>query len=195
MGNLFTEKLEMCISDKVNQVGLQNMNTHELGEAVDMVKDTAEIDMLKSKKRYYDTLISAMNENQYGMDYDEYGPISGYPNMMGYPYQNNRRGGQMNNMNRSNNNRSGYPGQPRMANGQFAYPNMNNGWAGMDTSKYGYNHDEYMMNRENATPEQRKMMLDHYMDDLFDMGKEMIEDMTPEEKAVWKAKITKMVNL
>lgn len=38
MGNLFTEKLEMCISDKVNQVGLQNMNTHELGEAVDMVK-------------------------------------------------------------------------------------------------------------------------------------------------------------
>lgn len=192
MGNLFTEKLEMCISDKVNQVGLQNMNTHELGEAVDMVKDTAEIDMLKSKKRYYDTLISAMNENQYGVDYDEYGP---YPNMMGYSGQSiNRRSGQMNNMNRSNN-RSGYPVQPRMTNGQFAYPNMNNGWAGMDTSKYGYNHDEYMMNRENATPEQRKMMLDHYMDDLFDMGKEMIEDMTPEEKAVWKAKITKMVNL
>lgn len=186
MGNLFSEKLEMCISDKVNQVGLQNMNTHELGEAVDMVKDTVEIDMLRSKKRYYDTLVEAMNENEYGMDYDEYGPIMGYPTT-------NRRGGQMRVMNRPNNSqRMGYVGdQPRLSNGQFAFTNGMR----MDNSRYGYTHDQYMENRTGATPEERRMMLDHYMDDLYDMGKEMIEGMTPEEKALWKSKINKLVNL
>lgn len=178
MSNLFTEKMEMCISDKVNKIGLENMNTHELGEAIDMVKDTYEMDMLKSKKRYYDTLVEAMNESQYGVDYDEYGRI-------GYHKINKNRM-----MDRG---AMGYPGQPRDTRGRYTYPEHR--MMDMDVSRYGYSHDEYMENRTNATPEQRKQMLDQYMDDLYEMGKDMIMDMTPEEKAIWKAKITKMVNL
>jgi gas vesicle protein len=41
----------------------------------------------------------------------------------------------------------------------------------------------------------RKQLLNDYMDDLYDMAKEMVTDMTPEEKQMWKSKLTQIVNL
>ncbi len=33
------------------------------------------------------------------------------------------------------------------------------------------------------------------MDDLYDMAKEMVQDMSPEEKQMWKNKLTQIVNM
>lgn len=187
MGNLFGEKLELCISEKVENQGFDGMNTHELGEAVDMVKDSYEIEMLKSKKKYYDTIVQAMHDGDQG-DNEYY-----YDDVMGYP---RTRSG----------NRMGYRGQRRTSDGRYAYhdgrmPEWNESYPAQMTrygnygSRYGYSHDEYMESKKNATPEQRKELLDDYLDEMYEMAKEMVEDMTPEEKAMWKQKLTRVVNM
>lgn len=178
MGNLFAERLELCVSDRIEKQGLENMNTHELGEAVDMIKDSYEMEKLKSEKRYYDTLVDAMERHEYSVDYDEGG-------MIGYP---------------RNTRRMGYPGQPRTSTGRFAYDSdrmMRDADHSMRNygSKYGYSHDEYMENREHATPEQKKEMLNKYMDEMYEMAKDMVEDMSPEEKQIWKSKLSRVINM
>ena len=48
------------------------------------------------------------------------------------------------------------------------------------------------------TPEDMKArteMIEDRMDDLYDMFKEEVKDMTPEEKQLWKTKISKIINL
>ena len=41
----------------------------------------------------------------------------------------------------------------------------------------------------------RKQLLNDYMDDLYDMAKEMVQDMSQEEKQMWKAKLTQITNM
>ena len=68
-------------------------------------------------------------------------------------------------------------------------------------SRYGYSHDEYMKKREQYSqlePDQnhkRVELLDEYMDDLMDMAKEVVSDMSVEEKQVWKTKLNKIINM
>ena len=37
--------------------------------------------------------------------------------------------------------------------------------------------------------------LEEYMDDLGDMAKDMVRDMSPEEKQMWKTKLNKLINM
>lgn len=67
-------------------------------------------------------------------------------------------------------------------------------------SRYGFSFDNYMEARDMYTsndPDQKKMRMDSLnedLDDLVEMGKEVARDMTPEEKQIWKSKISKILN-
>lgn len=70
-----------------------------------------------------------------------------------------------------------------------------------NNSRYGYSHDEYIQKRSEypmTDPESakhRKQLLNDYMDDLYDMAKEMVQDMSTEEKQMWKAKLAQITNM
>lgn len=55
--------------------GTEYVNTKEFGDVVDMIKDLSEAEKNKMESCYYKTLIDAMEEHEYGEDYDEYGPM------------------------------------------------------------------------------------------------------------------------
>ena len=68
------ETMEQAIKTQVDR-GLDKVNTHELYEAVDIYKDLSEV-----KKNIVETcakmqIMEAMEESEYGEDYDEEGPI------------------------------------------------------------------------------------------------------------------------
>lgn len=70
--------------------GIENINTHEMGEVIDMYKDMAESKEKIIKACYYKQIMEAMENAEYGEDYDEYGPTDEprYYNM--YRYANGR---------------------------------------------------------------------------------------------------------
>lgn len=75
--------------------------------------------------------------------------------------------------------------------------------SGRETGKtrYGFSFDEYMEARDMYQandPDQKRMRMESLnrdLDDLVEMGKEVVQDMTPEEKQVWKSKISKILNI
>ena len=70
-----------------------------------------------------------------------------------------------------------------------------------DGSRYGYSHDKYMNERKKYSkedPEDKKKrteLLNEYMEDFMDSAKEMISDMSSEEKQMWKSKLNKLINM
>lgn len=202
MANLFAEKLELCVSEKMEQ-GLDKVNAKEMGEVVDMIKDSYEIEKLKAEKKYYDSVVNAMHEGQEEM-YDD----------MGYPVRRDSMGRYMSNS-RSRGSRRGfeaYAHRPEDMTRDMYWDdrgysdmgyngNRGNNRGGSNSSRYGYSHDEYMDKRSEypmTDPESakhRKQLLNDYMDDLYDMAKEMVQDMSQEEKQMWKAKLTQITNM
>lgn len=61
------EKLTKCAEMEFEK-GVENVDTKEMGEVVDIIKDLAEAE-------YYAKISKAMDEHEYGEDYDENGPI------------------------------------------------------------------------------------------------------------------------
>lgn len=206
MANLFAEKLELCVSEKMEQ-GLDKVNAKEMGEVVDMIKDSYEIEKLKAEKKYYDSVVNAMHESK-----EDYYDEMGYPvrrNGMGYSGGRSRRGFE------------GYAHRPEDMSRDMYWDDMgyngggNRGGSGSrggnrsggsrggssSSSRYGYSHDEYMEKRSEYpmtdpdSAKQRKQLLNDYMDDLYDMAKEMVQDMSPEEKQMWKSKLTQITNM
>lgn len=204
MANLFAEKLELCVSEKMEQ-GLEKVNAKEMGEVVDMIKDSYEIEKLKAEKKYYDSVVDAMHEHQSDVvDYED----------MGYPVRRDSRGRFMSG---GRSNRMGYNSYAHRPEdmtrdmywddrgyGDMGYNGnrgSGNGRSNSSNSRYGYSHDEYVQKRSEypmTDPEsakQRKQLLNDYMDDLYDMAKEMVQDMSPEEKQMWKNKLTQITNM
>lgn len=182
MANLFAEKLELCVSEKMEQ-GLDKVNAKEMGEVVDMIKDSYEIEKLKAEKKYYDSVVNAMHEHNTDESYYE---------DLGYPVRRDSRGRYMST---TSVNRRGY--------GAYAHrpEDMTRDMYSDRGSRFGYSHDEYVSKRSDypmTDPEgakHRKQLLNDYMDDLYDMAKEMVQDMSPEEKQMWKAKLTQITNM
>ena len=188
MANLFAEKLELCVSEKM-EGGLDKVNASEMGEVVDMIRDSYEIEKLKAERRYYDSVVEAMERSEYDR-YDD----------MGYPVRRDSRGRYM------SGGRKGYTAyahrpedmsrdmywEDRSDYARDARPSM---------SRYGYSHDEYMEKRSSLpmtdaeSSKHRKQLLNDYMDDLYDMAKEMVQDMSPEEKQMWKAKLSQIATM
>lgn len=62
-----TEKLTKCAEMEFEK-GIENVDTKEMGEVVDIIKDLCEAE-------YYAKISKAMDEAEYGEEYDEYGPM------------------------------------------------------------------------------------------------------------------------
>jgi hypothetical protein len=60
------EKLEEVMHSQFDK-GIENVDTHEMGQVVDIYKDLSEA-------KYYCALVEAMEKAEYGMDYDYNGP-------------------------------------------------------------------------------------------------------------------------
>lgn len=61
------EKLTRCAEMEFEK-GIENVDAKEMGEVVDIIKDLAEAE-------YYAKISKAMDESEYGEDYDENGPM------------------------------------------------------------------------------------------------------------------------
>lgn len=86
------EKLMDSVNHELDK-GVENVNAEELGEVIDMIKDLYEAKEKMYKACYYKQIMEAMEESEYGEDYDEYGPMD--------------------------DGRRGYRGQPRDSMGRF----------------------------------------------------------------------------
>lgn len=71
------ESMENAIKHQIDG-GLDKVNTHELYEAVDILKDLSEIKLNCVKAMYKTQIMEAMEESEYGEDYDENGEIRYY---------------------------------------------------------------------------------------------------------------------
>lgn len=61
------EMLVGCTKAEFDKKGIEQIDAEEMGKVTDMIKDLAEA-------QYYRTLVVAMEESEYGEDYDENGP-------------------------------------------------------------------------------------------------------------------------
>lgn len=86
------EKLMDAVNHELDK-GIENVNAEELGEVIDMIKDLYEAKEKMVKACYYKQIMEAMEESEYGEDYDEDGPMD--------------------------DGRRGYRGQPRDSMGRF----------------------------------------------------------------------------
>lgn len=191
--------------------GSDKVDTEEFGEVVDMIKDLTEAEKNKWQSCYYKSIVEAMENADYGEDYDWQGMVD--EDRAGY-----RRSSRMGyNRTRDSRGRYAYSGNDMMddpryydyMNGRMGYSNGAYGGgrrnqyssSGNMGSRYGYSHDEYMQKikmHNSNDPEamkKRTKMLDEHMDDMYEMFKEEVQDLTPEEKQMWKAKLNRIINL
>ena len=203
------EKLTKCAEMEFEK-GVENINAEEMGEVTDMIKDLAEAE-------YYAKISKAMDESEYGEDYDYMGSYDAHS-------------------------RKGYRGQPRDSKGRYMsrrgyesrmmpemydYSDMehmrdmdrdygkmyytdgmngssrdgsssgmsNGGSRGYSESRYdrarrGY--EEAKATHKDNSPEskQQKMKsLEDYMKSLAEDVTEMVNDMSQEEKSLMKQKM------
>lgn len=217
------EKLTKCAEMEFEK-GVENVDTKEMGEVVDIIKDLAEA-------MYYRTLVVAMEDNEYGEDYDEYGPME--DGRRGYRGQTRSKTSgrymSIRDGRRSNRGRRGYdepmgdyemtPEMYRMYSpeyyrdmdrdaGRLYYTsNLSSGNMSSQSSSRGYSDGGQQTSRtENARrgyveakemhkgnsaedKEVKKKELDKWMTEFSSDVKQMVSEMTPEEKTVLKTKL------
>lgn len=191
--------------------GTENVNTKEFGDVIDMIKDLTEAEKNKAEACYYNTLIDAMEESEYGEDYDEYGPMErrGYRSRDSRGRYASRRNYPMNDKmwhdDRMSEWESGRAGYSNGAYGGGSRGMSSSGNRGMtsgsaNSSRYGYSYDNYMRNRANysmSDPEdkqERMKMLETYSQDLVTSISDVMKDVSPEEKTMLRNKLAKVVN-
>lgn len=177
--------------------GIDQVNTKEMGEVIDMIKDLSEAEKNKMEACYYKSVIEAMEESQYGEDYDWEGRMrKGYSRgrRMGYEQPMMQDDRYMDYMN-------GRMGYSNGAYGGGSRGMSRSGYSQNQNSRFGFSHDEYMKEKSmynKNNPEdmkKRAVLIEDRMDDLYEMVKEEVKDMTPEEKQMWKSKISGIINI
>ena len=151
--------------------GLDNVDTKELGEAIDMVKDLSEA-------MYYCSIVEAMEEREEESKIME----KHYSQTMGQypPYQTNEeyRGGRMNYDGNKNN---------------MYVPSME--MRDYREGKSPITRRTYMESKELKHDKMKQMQeLDKYVQELTEDILEMIHDATPEEKLSLSQKMTALAN-
>ena len=68
------EKLMDAVTHELDK-GIEHVDTEEMKEAIDMIKDLYEAKEKLVKACYYKQIMEAMEESEYGEDYDEEGPL------------------------------------------------------------------------------------------------------------------------
>ena len=209
------ERLVGAVKHEVDN-GIENVDTKELGEVIDMIKDLSEAKEKVIKGCYYKTLMEAMEEAEYGEDYDEDGPMDlgrrgyrgqrrdsrgrymssrrGYDEIMPMDY---RQMEQMRDMDRDGMSRMYYSGSNGGSNSSGGSMNSGNMSGGRDyrEGRSGQTRRSYMEKKElhksnTAEDKQAKLKeLEAYMADLSSDITEMINGATTEEKNMLKTKI------
>lgn len=188
------EKLTKYACDEASK-SVECIDTCELGEVIDMIKDLSEAE-------YYAHISKAMIEAE-----EEGVKDNDWESRIGYPRRRDSRG-------RFMSSKMGFVPEMYMRDEDYDIGRMYyssgagsrtsgdsmNG-ASRTSSRYGYSHDKYMNEKNNYSstdPEdmqKRKQLLSERLDDLYSMAKEEVMDMSPEEKAMWKSKITMLMNI
>lgn len=207
------EKLTKCAEMEFEK-GVENVDTKEMGEVVDIIKDLAEAE-------YYAKITKAMDEAEYGEEYDYMGA---YEDDMRKGYRGQPRDSRGRYMSRRGVNRRGYeapmgyemtPEMYKMHDpeywrdmdreefGRMYYTDNANGGSmatrmqgGMNSGRdnregrSGMSRRGYMEAKETGKDKGEKMKeLEKYMKELSEDVTEMIGDASPEEKAMLKSKM------
>lgn len=63
------DKLISCVEREMSK-GVENVNTHEMGMVIDMIKDLSEVEKACAEADYYESVVDAMDEGagRYGYD-------------------------------------------------------------------------------------------------------------------------------
>ena len=212
------EKLTKCAEMEFEK-GVDNVDTKEMGEVVDIIKDLAEA-------MYYRTLVVAMEDSEYGEDYDEYGPMEdGRRGYRGQPRsKTSGRYMSIGDGRRSNRGRRGYDktmGDYEMTPEMYEkYPaeyyrdmdrqsgkmyftdmSMDHSMRDAKEGRSGMSRKTYMETKQmhtNDTQDSKNIKakkLDEFFGDLYEDMKEMAHDMSNEEKTVWKQRVSKLNQL
>lgn len=177
--------------------GIENVDTKEMGEVADIIKDLSEAE-------YYAKISKAMDESEYGKDYDEHGAYDEPRYYRGQPRDS--RGRYM---------RRGYEMTPEMyqmypaehyrdmdkEHGRMYYTETGSNTSG-STKMYsemgrdrregrsGQSRRSYMESKEMGKEKGEKMKeLEKYMKELSEDVTEMIQDASSEEKSMLKQKM------
>lgn len=197
------ERLSECAKCELDK-GIDNVDTKEMGEVAEIIKELAEAE-------YYAKISKAMDEAEYGEDYDVYGPMEhdrrgyrgqrrdsrgrymsgrrGYDEMMPMDHE---RMEHMRDMDREGTNRMYYSGSSSM-NGNIS------GGRDYREGRSGQTRRSYMEKKElhkNNTAEDKQAKLkelEAYMADLSSDITEMISGATTKEKNMLKTKIQTLV--
>ena len=202
------EDLISCAKHEVDN-GIASLDTKEMGEVADIIKDLCEAE-------YYAKISKAMDESEYGEDYDLDGPMDDKRYYRGQPRDSmgryKRRGYEMTpEMYRNHDpeywrdmdkreGRMYYTGGGSMSTSGSG-GTRNYGGTGRDyrEGRSGERRRSYMetkeMNKGNSPEEkQRKMKeLETYAKELAEDVTEMISDASSEEKSMLKAKLQTLV--
>ena len=201
------EKMTDCTKTALDQDSTM-VGAYPIKDVVDMIKDLSEAE-------YYSKISVAMDEADYGEDYD-------YRGRKGYRSQPRNSRGQYT----SRRGRMGFEpewGETYMPDMMMDYPendprmyysgNGSRGGSGNrggnqggnsgrgSQSRYGFAYDEYMEKRDQhskSSPEEnskRIELLNDFIEDLEDMAKDVVKGMSPEEKQVWKIKLNKLTSM
>ena len=231
------EKLTECANHEFDEKGVKEIDTEEMSKVAEMIKELCEAE-------YYATITKAMEESEYGEDYDISGPLE---ERKYYRGQRRDSRGRFMSGKRGRGSRMGFEMMPMddyqddedywrhvdMMKGRMFFPEArydndmqwssndggrryasqgssqdgstqgsnDGGMRGTTSSRYGYSHDEYMKEKQmhsgqdEMSKKKRMDKLEEYMDDLGVMAKDMVRDMSPEEKQMWKAKLNKLINM
>ena len=203
-----------CMIEKLSEVakceldkGIENVNTKEMGEVAEIIKELSEAE-------YYAKISKAMDESEYGKDYDEYGAYEEPRYYRGQPRDS--RGRYMS--------RRSYQMTPEMYNrypaeyyrdmdrehGRMYYTeggssmggNTSGSMSGSSSRMYsemgrdrregrsGMSRRSYMESKEQGKDKNEKMKeLENYMKELSEDVTEMIQGASAEEKTMLKNKM------
>ena len=209
------EKLTKCAEMEFEK-GVENINAEEMGEVTDMIKDLAEAE-------YYAKISKAMDESEYGEDYDYMGAYDEYSRKgyRGQPrdskgrYMSRRRMGytemmmpemydysdmeHMRDMDRDYGKMyytDGMNGNSRSGSSSGMSNGSSRGYSESryDRARRGY--EEAKATHKDNSPEskQQKMKeLEEYMKSLAEDLTEAIQDATPEERTMAKQKLSSLI--
>lgn len=198
------EKLVGCTKAELDKKGIEEIDAKELGEVTDIIKDLCEA-------QYYRTLVVAMEESEYGEDYDEFGPMEddrkgyrGQPRSKTsgrYMKRGDGRRGYDHKMPMHEEDPEYMRDMDRDMHGRMYYTDMggqhsNHMQRDEREGRSGEARRGYMESKEihkgNSSEEKQKKMkeLEKYMNELSSDITEMISDASPEEKNMLKAKLT-----
>lgn len=195
------EALVNCIQAQVGQ-GLKEVDTKELGEAIDMLKDMEEA-------MYYCSIVKAMEESKEEEKYKEK-YFSKYPYMMYNDGNNNGGSRNYSDMMYNDGNRMYYNGGGNSSNSGGSRGGQSGGNSGGSRNYHGGEYYPYPTEirdyREGRSPVTRRTYmeskelhhdkakqmqeLDKYMKELTDDILEMINGATPEEKQILSQKLS-----